>query len=93
MEHSAQQKSITVNGILSVVFGALALLTSFIPIINNGSAVLGFVGAVLGCIAVYTMRANGKKSGRAVAIVGLVLSVVSVVIVLALQSAWSAALS
>ena len=93
MAHSAQQKSITVNGILSVVFGALALLTSFIPIINNGSAVLGFVGAVLGCIAVYTTRANGKKSGRAVAIVGLVLSVVSVVIVLALQSAWSAALS
>ena len=86
MEHSAQQKSITVNGILSVVFGALALLTSFIPIINNGSAILG-------CIAVYATRANGKKSGRAVAIVGLVLSVVSVVIVLALQSAWSAALS
>lgn len=90
---SQGEKSITVSGILSVVFGGIALLTSFIPIINNGSAVMGFVGAILGIVAVFATRSNGKKSGRALAIVGLVISVISIVIVLALQSTWAAALS
>ena len=86
-------KATTVSGILGVVFGARALLTSFIPFVNNGSALIGLVGAILGCIAIYSTRKNGKKSGRALAIVGLVLSVLSVVIVLALQASWAAALS
>ncbi len=38
-------------------------------------------------------RANGKKLGRALAVVGLVISVVSVAIVLALQAQWAAMLS
>lgn len=90
---SQGEKSITVSGILSVVFGGIALLTSFVPIINNGSAVMGLVGLILGIVAVIATRANGKKSGRVLAVVGLVISVASIVIVLALQSAWAAALS
>lgn len=89
----SEGKSTTVSGILSVVLGALALLTSFIPIVNNLSAIFGFVGAILGCVAVYSTRKDGKKSGRALAVVGLVLSVLSVAIVLALQASWAAALS
>ena len=86
MQQDLQQKPVTVSGIVSTVFGGIALLTSFIPIINN-------VGAVLGIIAVMGTRANGKKSGRALAVVGLVISVVSVAIVLALQAQWAAMLS
>ena len=91
MQQDLQQKPVTVSGIVSTVFGGIALLTSFIPIINNASAIFGFVGAILGIIAVMGTRANGKKSGRAV--VGLVISVVSVAIVLALQAQWAAMLS
>ena len=93
MQQDLQQKPVTVSGIVSTVFGGIALLTSFIPIINNASAIFGFVGAVLGIIAVMGPRANGKQSGRALAVVGLVISVVSVAIVLALQAQWAAMLS
>ncbi len=47
MQQDLQQKPVTVSGIVSTVFGGIALLTSFIPIINNASAIFGFVGAVL----------------------------------------------
>ena len=88
-----ESKPVTVSGILGVVFGGIALLTSFIPIVNNASAIFGLVGAILGIVALVSTRAAGKKSGRALAVVGFVISVLSVAIVLALQAQWSAALS
>lgn len=76
----------TVCGILGVVFGALALLLSFIPIINNFAAILGFIGVILAVIAIIgTFR--GKKHGKALAVVAAVLSVLSIVITLAMQQA------
>ena len=60
---------------------------------NRGITICGVVGLILGIIAVMGTRANGKKSGRALAVVGLVISVVSVAIVLALQAQWAAMLS
>lgn len=41
----------TVCGIVGVVFGALGLVLSFIPIINNIAAIFGLVGAVLAIVA------------------------------------------
>lgn len=76
----------TVCGILGVVFGALALLLSFIPIINNFAAILGFIGVILAVIAIIgTFR--GKKHGKALSVVAAVLSVLSIVITLAMQQA------
>ncbi|MBW3095225.1 DUF5067 domain-containing protein [Bifidobacterium sp. 64T4] len=86
-----QRPPLTVTGVVGVVFGALGLVLSFIPIINNLAAILGLVGAVLGIIAIVgTFR--GKKHGKALAIVAVVLSVLAIVITLAMQSAASKAI-
>ena len=37
----------TICGIAAVVFGALGLVLSFIPIVNNIAAILGFIGVIL----------------------------------------------
>ena len=88
-----QSKPMSASGIIGLVSGGIALLTSFIPIINNASAIFGLVGAVLGVCSLVSTRKGGKKSGRTLAVVALVISVLSVAIVLALQAQWSAMLS
>ena len=71
----------TICGIAAVVFGALGLVLSFIPIVNNIAAILGFIGVILAIIAIVgTFR--GKKRGKVLSIVAAVLSVVLVVAVL-----------
>lgn len=52
----------TVCGIVGVVFGALGLVLSFIPIINNIAAIFGLVGAVLAIVAIV-----GTFRGKSVA--------------------------
>ncbi|WP_165775807.1 DUF5067 domain-containing protein [Bifidobacterium scaligerum] len=90
--HQRQQPvHTTVCGIVGVVFGALGVVLSFIPIINNIAAIFGFVGVVLAIIAmVGTFR--GKKRGKALSIVAAVLSILAIVITLAMQSAASKAI-
>ena len=68
--------------IVGLVLGILAIVTSWIPIVNNLSFILGAIGT-----------ARGKKGGKGLAIAALIVNVLSLVIVLGLQSAWSAALS
>lgn len=81
----------TVCGIIAVVFGALALVLSFIPIINNIAAVFGFIGLILAIIAIVgTFR--GKKRGKVLSVVSAVLCVLAIVITLAMQSAASKAI-
>lgn len=92
-ETSAQgtPKGTTICGIVGVVFGALGLVLSFIPIVNNIAAILGAIGVVLAIIAmVGTFR--GKKAGKILSIVAAVLSVLAIVITLAMQSAASKAI-
>ena len=77
-ETSAQgtPKGTTICGIVGVVFGALGLVLSFIPIVNNIAAILGAIGVVLAIIAmVGTFR--GKKAGKILSIVAAVLSVLA----------------
>ena len=81
----------TVCGIIGAVFGAIGLVLSFIPIINNIAAVFGAVGLVLAIIGIVgTFR--GKKHGKVLAIVAAVLSVLAIVITLSMQSAASNAI-
>lgn len=62
-----------------MVFGALGLVLSFIPIVNNIAAILGFIGVILAIIAIVgTFR--GKKRGKVLSIVAAVLSVLAIVI-------------
>ncbi len=78
-------------GIAGFVLGIIALATSFLPIINNFSAllaVIGFVLALIGTIACV----KGRKSGKGLSIAGVVMNVIAFVVVLATQSMYSSAI-
>lgn len=88
---SEQQAPRSVAAIVALVLGVIALISSWVPIINNLSFVFALVGVVFAVVGlVGTLR--GKKSGRGLAIASTVVNVVAVVIVLATQSAYSAAI-
>ena len=70
--------------IASMVLGIIALLLSWIPIINNVAAVLAVVGLGLGIPALIWAR-RGTHGGTGMAITGLVTSVLAIVLVIATQ--------
>jgi hypothetical protein len=70
--------------IASMVLGIIALLLSWVPIINNLAAVLGLVGLGLGIPALIRAR-RGTGAGTGLAITGLVTSVLAIVIVILTQ--------
>lgn len=77
--------------IVGIILGAIALLTSFLPIINNFSFFFALIGVVFGVVGlVGTMK--GKKSGKGLAIASVIVNILAIVIVLATQSMYSAAL-
>lgn len=78
--------------IAGFVLGIIALLTSFLPIINNLSFVLAVLGLVFGIIG-FVGISKGKKSGKGMAIAAIVICVISGAVVLATQSAYSDALN
>ena len=78
-----------VLGILAIIFGALALLGSWMPIINNFSFVLAILALIFGLIGFVINRKRPKN----LAIIGTVLAIVSMVIVLATQSMYARALN
>ena len=77
--------------IAGLVLGILGLLTSFLPIINNFSFILGILGLVFAGVGM-TGCLRGKRTGKAMAIAALVLNILTVVVVLASQAAMSAAI-
>ncbi len=77
--------------IAGLVVGILALVSSWVPIINNFSFVLALIGAILAIVGVVS-TVRGKKAGRGLAIAALVVNVVAIVVVLATQSAYSNAI-
>ena len=85
-------KPTSAAAIVGLVLGILAIVTSWIPIVNNLSFMIGAIGLVFSIVGVVgTVR--GTKGGKGLAVAALVVNVLSLVIVLGLQSAWSAALS
>ena len=77
-----------VLGILAIVFGGIALIGSWVPILNNVSFFIAIVALILAVIALIVNRKNKKV----LAIVGTCLSVASIIIVLATQSMYSNAI-
>lgn len=71
---------------ISLIIGIVAVVLSFIPIINNGAFVLGIIAIILGVIPFF------KKASRKKAIIGIILGILSVVITLAMQSSISKSL-
>lgn len=87
-----QKKPAAVCGVVGVVFAGLALITCWIPIVNNVSIVLGLVGLILCVVGIVGARPSGHKGGLPVAVTGAVLALVAVIAGLALQASWGAAL-
>jgi hypothetical protein len=75
--------------IASMVLGIIALLLSWVPIVNNLAAVLGVIGLGLGIPALLRAR-RGTHGGKGVAITGLVTSAVAIALVIATQAFYSA---
>ena len=78
-----------VLGILAIIFGAIALFGSWMPIINNLSFVIAILALILGFIGL----AINRKRPKMLAIIGTVLAVVSMVIVIATQLMYARALN
>ncbi len=74
--------------IVSMVLGIVALLLSWVPVINNLAAVLAVVGLALGIPALLRAR-RGTHSGSGMAITGLVTSVLAIVAVVVTQVLYS----
>lgn len=89
----AEQENQAKSGlaIAGLVLGIVAIAGSFIPIINNLSFFIALVGAVLAIIALVGAL-RGKHGAKGMSIAGVVICVLSMVIVLATQSAFKAAL-
>ena len=77
-----------VLGILAIVFGAIALLGSWIPIINNISFLFAIIALIFGIIGLFVNR----KRTKTLAIIGTVISVVSIIIVIATQAMYAKSL-
>lgn len=77
-----------VLGILAIIFGALALLGSWMPIINNFSFILAILALIFGLIGF----AVNRKRPKTLAIIGTVLSIVSIAIVLGTQAMYAKSL-
>ena len=77
-----------VLGILAIIFGALALLGSWMPIINNFSFILAILALIFGLIGF----AVNRKRPKTLALIGTVLAVVSIAIVLVTQAMYAKSL-
>lgn len=77
--------------VAGLVLGVVALLTSFLPIINNLAflfALLGLALAIVGLVGVL----KGKRVGKGIAIGAMVVNALSLVVVLATQAMFSSVL-
>ena len=76
-----KQKEQQILGILAIIFGTLALLGSWIPIINGLSFLFGFVALILGVIGIGLNLQNQKT----LAMIGSSFGLISIIIVLISQ--------
>lgn len=82
------KKPMSAMGITGIVLGAIALSTSFIPIVNNASAffaVLGIIFGIIGAVGIF----KGKKRNKIIAVIALAFNVLALIIVVASQQFYS----
>ena len=80
-----KNESIVIS-LIALIIGILAIVLSWVPIVNNLAAIFAIIGLIFGIIAVVINRKNKKTIG----IVAIVVSIISFIIVLATQTFYSA---
>lgn len=85
MEKKKESKALA---IIALIIGILALILSWVPIVNNFAAILAIISAILGLIAIIINRKNKKT----LSIVSFVISILAFIIVMATQSMYSSAI-
>lgn len=89
--HQGNPQGRSVAAIVGLILGIIGLATSLIPIVNNMSFVFALIGIVFSIVGlVGTLR--GKRAGKGLAIVATIVNALAIVLVLASQSAYSAAI-
>jgi cytoskeletal protein RodZ len=78
--------------IAGLILGIIALITSWMPFLNNMSFFIALVGVVLAIVGVVS-TVKGTHSGKALAIVAIIINIVAMAAVLAAQSATETALN
>ena len=66
-------------GVAALIFGIIALLGAWIPLVNIVSVVLAIVGIVVGIMALRRVK-RGEATNRGMSLTGLVLSVVALLL-------------
>lgn len=79
------------TAVAGLVLGIIAVVSSWIPIVNNLSFVIAAIGLILAIVGVVA-TVRGRRAGKGLAIAALVVNLVAGGIVLATQSAMSAAI-
>lgn len=77
--------------IAGLVLGVIAVVSSWIPIVNNFSFFLALIGLVISIVGLVGVL-RGKHVGKGLAVAALVINIVAAGIVLVTQSAMSAAI-
>lgn len=78
--------------IVGLVLGIVALATSWMPIFNNGSFFLALLGALFAIVGL-TATLRHTRSGKGLAIAGLIICIIACAAVLAAQQATSKAIN
>lgn len=87
-----QRKPNTVAGIVGLIVAVIGLMISWVPIVNNVAFVFALLSGILSIIGIVATRPTGRRSARWTAISGLVITVLTIVIVLATQAMYGKAL-
>lgn len=84
-------KSMTALGITGFVLSIIAVLISWVPIVNNFAAVLGAIALPFAIAGIVATRRKGKKRGRGLAVAATIIAVLSIVFTVATQGVYSKA--
>lgn len=82
-------EKLKVLSIISIVIGALALVTSWMPFVNNASAVLAVVAFILGLIALIF----NFKNKKILSLISIAIAIISFTIVLITQAAYESTIN
>jgi uncharacterized membrane protein len=91
ISQSSQKPRVSAWAVVSLSIGIVSLLLCWVPILNNLVIVLAIIGVIFSIIGIVGTKA-GRRSGRGMAIAGLVLGIIAVVGVLGTQAMYGAAL-